>query len=88
MSTIDRAPERWSEPHAAPGARRRIGTGLLRAGAALLVVGVGPLVAVMIVDPTSTAVGPGLLFVATFPPSLVLVAIGAALRRARLNDAP
>lgn len=88
MSTVDRTPEHWGEPHAAPGARRRIGTGLLRAGLALLVLGTGPLLAVIAVDPTSTAVGPGLLFLATFPPSLVLIAVGAALRRARPLDAP
>lgn len=46
-----------------------------------LVLGTGPLVVVMVVDPKSTAIGPGLLMVVTVPPSVLSLAAGLGVRR-------
>ncbi len=57
----------------------------MQAGAALLVLGTGPLVAIIIPDPKSNPIGPGLLAFFTFWPSIGLMVAGVArgLVRAR-----
>lgn len=60
---------------------RGFGTALLVIGVLGLVLGTGPLVLVAIVNPKSTAVGPGLLMVVSFPPSALCVGLGVLLRK-------
>jgi peptidoglycan/LPS O-acetylase OafA/YrhL len=57
-----------------------VGTVLACIGALGLVVGIAPLVMVVIVDPKSTAMGPGLLMVVTVPPSVLMLLVGLVLR--------
>ncbi len=58
----------------------RLGRAMVWLGALGLAVGILPLLVVAVVDPSSTAVGPGLLMVVTVPPSLLLVAVGGRVR--------
>lgn len=57
-----------------------IGVWLIGLGVAGFVLGTGPLVVVAVVDPTSTAVGPGLLMLVTFWPSVACLGLGLWLR--------
>ncbi|MCC5824479.1 MAG: hypothetical protein LAT64_13395 [Phycisphaerales bacterium] len=66
---------------------RGIGTVLLVIGIVGLVLGTGPLVLVGILNPKSTAVGPGLLMVVTFPPSALSTGLGVMLRKMAKNRA-
>ncbi len=59
----------------------------LKIGLILLVIGSGPLLVCMAVDPTSNPVGPGCLAFLTFWPAVILIAAGLIelLRRRRSN---
>lgn len=65
----------------------KLGRVLVWLGVLGLLLGFGPLVVVGMINPKSTAVGPGLLMVALVPPSFLCWAVGAALRKvARRRD--
>ena len=55
------------------------------AGLVLLILGTGPLVVIVILDPQSNPIGPGLLAFFTVWPSIAMITVGVlrALRRAR-----
>jgi hypothetical protein len=59
-----------------------LGKVLVWLGVLGLVVGILPLVVVAVVNPKSTAVGPGLLMVVMVPLSLLCWSAGAGLRKA------
>ncbi len=53
-----------------------LGDRLLLAGAILFVVGCGPLFIWLAIDPTANPVGPGMLTMCTFWPSILLMVAG------------
>jgi hypothetical protein len=73
-----------------PQARSRLATWLLSAGVILLIMGTGPLLAIIVAaqlgwlaDPNPNPIGPGLLAAFTFWPSVVLIVAGLAIRTRR-----
>ncbi len=61
---------------------------VVQVGAAMLILGTGPLVAFVIFAPRSNPIGPGLLAFFTFWPSVVMIVIGAILAVARAGRKP
>lgn len=59
----------------------RFGRILMWLGGLGLVIGFGPLAVVAVIDPKSTAVGPGLLMLLMVPPSVLCLGLGWALRK-------
>ncbi len=58
----------------------RLGNWLLTLGVLGLIVGIGPIMVVAVVNPKSTAVGPGLLMVLMVPVSGLCLGLGWGLR--------
>ena len=82
-------------PTAGTGIRDYLRSGWVRAGLALLVLGSGPLWAIILLaavgwwpDPNPNPIGPGLLFFVTFWPAAVCLGVGVARVRSARRRRP